>query len=86
MKACCLLSANSLISNLFVRFLYSFPYRFHVVSVYQVRPILADIYGKDNIDLWTARWRAFFFVCSELFKMDEGRQWYVSHYLFQKPE
>ena len=54
--------------------------------MYQVRPILADIYGKDNIDLWTARWRAFFFVCSELFKMDEGRQWYVSHYLFQKPE
>ena len=49
----------------------------------EVDRVLAQIYGEENVTLWTARWRAFFFSCSELFKYDGGRQYYVAHYLFQ---
>ncbi len=30
------------------------------------------------------RWRMFMLSCAELFRFDEGNQWYVSHYLFSK--
>jgi len=50
----------------------------------KVHNILAHSYGEENVVLWTARWRAFFFVCSELFNFREGNEWFVSHYLFKK--
>lgn len=49
----------------------------------EVRKVLEEVYGADQVVKWTARWRAFFFVCSELFKYNEGKQWFVSHYLFE---
>ena len=49
----------------------------------EVQALFAQIYGKENVTLWTARWRAFFFVCSELFKFNDGREWFVAHYLFR---
>ncbi len=48
-----------------------------------VRPVLADVYGSENVDLWFQRWRAFFLACSELFRYNGGNEWFVSHYLFQ---
>ena len=34
--------------------------------------MLARSYGAENEELWWNRWRAFFFVCSELFNFDDG--------------
>jgi cyclopropane-fatty-acyl-phospholipid synthase len=48
----------------------------------RVRPILAQAYGLDQADLWLQRWRIFFMACAELWGFDEGREWFVSHYLF----
>mmetsp|Transcript_5135 Transcript_5135/g.12942 ORF Transcript_5135/g.12942 Transcript_5135/m.12942 type:complete len:363 (-) Transcript_5135:396-1484(-) len=50
-----------------------------------IGPILENVYGKQNKTLWTARWRGFFLACSELFRYNKGNEWYVSHYLFEKP-
>jgi cyclopropane-fatty-acyl-phospholipid synthase len=51
----------------------------------EVQVVLGEIYGEENIALWTARWRGFFLACAELFGYNEGNEWIVSHYLFQKP-
>ncbi len=51
----------------------------------EVIPILAATYGNDQAPLWWQRWRIFFMACAELFGYDRGQQWWVSHYLFQRP-
>jgi len=51
----------------------------------RIMPILADTYGGDQTELWWQRWRIFFMACAELFGYDEGQQWWVSHYLFERP-
>ena len=50
-----------------------------------VLPILAETYGKDQAQLWFQRWRMFFLACSELFAYRGGNEWWVSHYLFERP-
>lgn len=50
-----------------------------------VMTVLVETYGKDA-RRWWMRWRMFYMACAELFGYDEGRQWWVSHYLFEKPE
>jgi cyclopropane-fatty-acyl-phospholipid synthase len=49
-----------------------------------IKPVLADCYGEADASLWWQRWRIFFMACAELFDYDEGHEWYVGHYLFQK--
>ena len=49
----------------------------------QVMPLMIEAYGGDA-DLWWTRWRLFFMSCAELFGMDEGQQWWVSHCLFER--
>ncbi len=52
----------------------------------QVWPILEQTYGADQAGVWWMRWRLFFMACAELFGLHEGREWWVGHYLFERPE
>ena len=46
-------------------------------------PLFETTYGADAA-LWWMRWRLFFMSVAELFGHDGGRQWWVSHYLFER--
>jgi cyclopropane-fatty-acyl-phospholipid synthase len=50
----------------------------------EIMPIMASTYGDGGAEQWFQRWRIFFMACAELFGMNEGREWYVGHYLFQR--
>lgn len=50
----------------------------------QVLPILEAAYGEADASRWWMRWRMFFMACEELFRFKQGREWFVSHYLFKK--
>ncbi len=49
-----------------------------------VMPILAATYGAAQATKWWVYWRVFFMSCAELFGTNKGREWLVSHYLFEK--
>lgn len=49
-----------------------------------VRPILAAVYGEENLAKWRAYWRVFFMSCAELWGYRGGNEWIVSHYRFRK--
>ena len=51
----------------------------------EVMPILAAIYGADAAAQWLQRWRIFFMACAELFGYNHGQEWWVGHYLFERP-
>jgi cyclopropane-fatty-acyl-phospholipid synthase len=51
----------------------------------RVWPILAQTYGEDQAALWWMRWRLFFMGCAEFFGFRDGCEWYVGHYLFERP-
>jgi cyclopropane-fatty-acyl-phospholipid synthase len=46
--------------------------------------ILASTYGESEVARWHNRWRLFFMACEELFAFDDGNEWFVSHYRFQR--
>jgi cyclopropane-fatty-acyl-phospholipid synthase len=48
-------------------------------------PLLERTYGKSSAAVWWGRWRIFFMACAELFGFDDGEQWRVGHYLFERP-
>ena len=48
-------------------------------------PLFESTYGKSSAPVWWGRWRIFFMACAELFGFDDGEQWQVSHYLFERP-
>jgi cyclopropane-fatty-acyl-phospholipid synthase len=50
-----------------------------------LEPVLAHTYGADQARRWWVYWRVFFMACAELWGYARGREWLVSHYLFQKP-
>lgn len=50
-----------------------------------IRPHLAETYGKENTSTWYNRWQIFYIACAELFAYDGGDTWGVCHYLFEKP-
>ena len=49
----------------------------------QVLPILREVYGPGNENLWLHRWRIFFLACAELWGFRGGEEWWVGHYLFR---
>jgi cyclopropane-fatty-acyl-phospholipid synthase len=48
-------------------------------------PVLAGVYGESQSAQWLQRWRIFFMACAELFGFKDGQEWWVSHYLFERP-
>jgi cyclopropane-fatty-acyl-phospholipid synthase len=49
----------------------------------RIEPILARTYGAEQMRRWWVYWRVFFMACAELWGYDGGREWFVSHYLFE---
>jgi cyclopropane-fatty-acyl-phospholipid synthase len=47
-------------------------------------PVFHGVYGTAQRQWWTW-WRVFFMSCAELWGYSGGREWFVSHYLFEKP-
>eukprot|EP00913_Durusdinium_trenchii_P008880 g8346.t1 len=51
----------------------------------RVRQLFNETYGEGDAERWIHRWRLFFLACAELFGFNDGHEWWVSHYLFEKP-
>lgn len=50
----------------------------------QIMEIFEKHYGPKEARKWFEYWRIFFMACAELFRYDNGREWFVSHYLMEK--
>lgn len=50
----------------------------------EIIPLFEQTYGKANALKWWVYWRLFYMACAELFGYNDGNEWMVSHYLFQK--
>jgi cyclopropane-fatty-acyl-phospholipid synthase len=49
-----------------------------------IMPLFVQTYGADQATRWWVYWRVFFMSCAELWGFRNGREWLVSHYLFEK--
>ena len=52
----------------------------------EVLELFKTTYGEKDASEWFQRWRIFFMSCEVLFGFNEGSEWGVSHYLFEKPQ
>lgn len=50
----------------------------------EIYPILESTYGASEAKKWWNYWRVFFISSAEFFGYNDGNDWYISHYLFQK--
>ena len=50
----------------------------------EIMPLFEQTYGIDAATKWWVYWRIFFMSCAELWNYNEGNEWIVSHYLFEK--
>jgi len=53
-------------------------------NIQEVKIIFEQTYGKENVNTWFIRWRVFFIAVAEMFNYNNGQEWFVSHYLFEK--
>jgi len=51
----------------------------------QIKKLFNDAYGKTEGHKWWVMWRVFYLAVEETFGYNNGRDWLVSHYLFQHP-
>lgn len=51
-----------------------------------VMAIMRDTYGRAQALRWLVYWRLFFMGCAEVFGIYDGREYFVSHLLFEKRE
>jgi cyclopropane-fatty-acyl-phospholipid synthase len=49
-----------------------------------VKEVLAETYGHDQVSHWWVNWRLFFLACEATWACSKGREYIVSHYLFEK--
>lgn len=49
-----------------------------------IMPLFEQTYGKDQAVKWWVFWRIFYMSCAELWGFNNGEEWIVSHYLFEK--
>jgi cyclopropane-fatty-acyl-phospholipid synthase len=50
----------------------------------EIRRIMVETYGARDAKRWYIYWRLFFLVCAEVWNLRQGREYLVSHYLFEK--
>jgi len=50
----------------------------------EIMPLFEQTYGKDKAVKWWVYWRIFYMACAELWGYNNGEEWIVSHYLFNK--
>jgi cyclopropane-fatty-acyl-phospholipid synthase len=53
---------------------------------HSILKVFDETYGEKNSLRWFNRWRIFFMACAEMFGYKNGKEWGVSHYLFNKKE
>ena len=68
-----------------VHYSYTLETWLHQMDVHEerVKDAIANIYGKEKetVTKWYYLWRMFFIACAELFKWDDGNEWFVGHYV-----
>ncbi len=50
----------------------------------EILDLFARTYGDENALKWLVYWRVFFMSCAEVWGHNQGRDWIVSHYLFDR--